>query len=108
MVGLPLASVTLTVAVEVEAPSAAMGLGEKLHDRPAAGPGLNTIEAVVPVTDGEVMSLNEIVHPVVAALLANVKVARPAFVVAVEVVAVAPDAGVSAAGQPVPAVPLVA
>jgi hypothetical protein len=49
-----------------------------------------------------VVSLNVSAHPVVAAVLEKVNVARPAVVVAVDVVAVDPDAGVSAAGHPVP------
>jgi hypothetical protein len=94
--------VIVTVAVDDDAPSAAMGVGEKLHERPAAGPALKAIVAVVAVTDGAVVSLKASVQPAVAAVLEKVNVARPAVVVAVDVVAVDPDAGVIAAGHPAP------
>jgi len=98
---------TWTSPAEVDAPSATMGVGEKLHASPVAGPGLNTIVAVVVVTSGDELSLNVTMHPAVAPVLEKVKVARPADVVVTDVVAVAPEAGVSAAGHPLPAVPLV-
>src|SRR5438105_10697751 len=106
-VGLPFASVTVTRPDEVEAPSAAIGFGEKLQARPAAAPGLKTIVAVTGLTAGAVVSVKVSVQPDVAAVLENVNDARPAVVEVVPVVAVDPEAGVSAEGQPVPAVPLV-
>jgi hypothetical protein len=107
LVGLPFASVTTTRPDDVEAPSAAMGVGEKLQARPAAGPGLNTIVALAGLTDEAVLSVKVSVQPDVAAVLEKVNEARPAVVVPVPVVAVDPDAGVRADGQPLPAVPLV-
>jgi hypothetical protein len=107
LVGFPFASMIFTVAVEVDAPSAAIGLGENEQARPVAGPGLNAMVAPTPFTDGAVTSLNVSAHPFVAAVLANVNVARPALVVAVDVVTIVPDAGVRAAGHPVPVVLLV-
>jgi hypothetical protein len=103
LVGLPFASTTWTVATEVDAPSATMGLGAKEHVRPAAKPAVNTSVAVV-VADGMFVSVKVTVQPLVAAVLEKVKVAWPAVVVAVDDVTVVPDAGVRAAGQPLPEV----
>ena len=99
---MPFASVTVTRPDEVEAPSAAIGFGEKLQARPAATPGLKTIVAVTGLTAGAVVSVKVSVQPDVAAVLENVNDARPAVVEVVPVVAVDPEAGLSAEGQPVP------
>jgi hypothetical protein len=76
-----LASTTLTDAVEVEEPSAKIDPGVKLQARPAAGPGVNTMLAVVvetPASGPGFAVLKVTVQPVVVVSEVNVNVARPA------------------------------
>lgn len=67
-VAFPKLSTRRTVAMEVEAPSAAIGVGENEHEIPLLGPGVNTSVVFIEAIDGFDGTENVIVQPLVDAI----------------------------------------